>query len=97
MAGVKATYGAWKENPSGLKKEFRFEGFEDALAFAVEVGRLAQQADHHPDIDLRFNKVFLSLVTHDAGCVTGKDRSLAAEIDRISAAAVAKRSKSLFS
>ncbi len=97
MARANATYGAWRESPAGLHKEFRFDGFAEALAFVVEVGRRAEKANHHPDIDLRFNKVFLSLVTHDAGCVTGKDKLLAAEIDRIPASHVDARSKSLFS
>jgi 4a-hydroxytetrahydrobiopterin dehydratase len=92
-----ATFEAWRESPAGLRKEFRFQGFPEAVAFVVEVARLAQAADHHPDVDLRFNKVALSLVTHDAGCVTAKDQKLAAEIDLIPAERIGDGGRSLFS
>jgi 4a-hydroxytetrahydrobiopterin dehydratase len=80
---MKATFAAWKEDPQGLHQGFLFADFEHALAFVAAVGRLAQAADHHPDIDLRFNRVALSLFTHDAGRVTEKDRALAQAIDLI--------------
>ena len=47
-----------------------------------KVGDLAEQAGHHPDIDIRYNKVRLALVTHDAGGITEKDFDLAAKADK---------------
>jgi 4a-hydroxytetrahydrobiopterin dehydratase len=47
------------------------------------VGALAEKAGHHPDIDIRYNKVRLGLVTHDAGGLTARDFELAAEVDRL--------------
>jgi 4a-hydroxytetrahydrobiopterin dehydratase len=92
-----ATYEPWRDEPEGLRKEFRFVNFAQALAFTVEVARLAEAANHHPDLDLRYNKVLLNLVTHDAGGVTEKDRNLASEIDQIPVSALTERSRSLFS
>ncbi len=87
----------WKETVSGLEKTFSFKGFMDALAFMVEVGVLAEAANHHPDMDLRWNQVHLRLVTHDAGDqITEKDRRLAKSIDHVSAAQVTERKVHLF-
>jgi 4a-hydroxytetrahydrobiopterin dehydratase len=57
--------------------------FVDALAFVGRVGALAEAADHHPDIDIRWDTVTLRLSTHSAGGLTEKDLSLAAEIDEL--------------
>ncbi len=55
--------------------------FPAALEFVAAVGRLAEEADHHPDIDIRFRRVTLALVTHDAGGITVLDLELARAID----------------
>ena len=47
------------------------------------VGRLAEEAGHHPDIDIRYNQVRLGLITHDAGGLTEKDFDLAVETDKL--------------
>jgi 4a-hydroxytetrahydrobiopterin dehydratase len=74
----------WTETKAGLEKTYTLKDFVEALAFTLETGKLAEQARHHPDIDIRWNKVKLTLITHDAGNrVTDKDRALAAAIDRI--------------
>ena len=58
--------------------------FVEALAFVLEIGRVAEAANHHPDIDIRYNTVHLSLSTHSAGhTVTAKDFALANEINDI--------------
>jgi len=89
-------FGAWKEDEKGLHKTFVFNDFEHALAFSVEVGRLAQAADHHPDIDIRFSRVVLTLLTHDRHAVTEKDRLLGAQIDQITLVQIETRIKTLF-
>ena len=60
-----------------------FSGFPEAIAFVNEVAGLAEAAGHHPDIDIRYNRVRLVLVTHDAGGITEKDTGLARRVDRL--------------
>ena len=87
----------WKESTDGLERTFLFADFKEALGFVVEVGRLGEAANHHPDIDIRWNKVHLALVTHDAGDqVTEKDRLLAEQIDSIGVNVVHARANKLF-
>ncbi len=73
----------WQEKDKSLVREFTFPNFKTALAFVNKVGELAETANHHPDISLGWGKVVVNLTTHDAGCVTEKDRQLAEEIDDI--------------
>jgi 4a-hydroxytetrahydrobiopterin dehydratase len=75
----------WKRVDGALVKTVTCAGFVGSLAFVNEVGALAQAADHHPDIDIRYNQVKLSLVTHDSGGITQKDIDLATRIDGVSA------------
>ncbi len=70
----------WTVASGELTRVFQFEDFRGALGFVNWVGELAEQAGHHPDIDIRYNRVRLGLVTHDAGGLTGKDFQLAARI-----------------
>jgi 4a-hydroxytetrahydrobiopterin dehydratase len=55
--------------------------FAEALAYVLEVGRLAEEHNHHPDIDIRYNRVTLGLITHDSGGITRLDLALARDID----------------
>ena len=72
----------WQEEGGALRQDFRFEDFAEALAFVNRVGEVAEQMNHHPDIDIRWNTVTLRLSTHSAGnVVTDNDRALAARID----------------
>ncbi len=73
----------WHREGAELVKEVRRQGFAGALAFVNQVGALAEAADHHPDIDIRWDTVTLRLSTHSAGGLTEKDLSLAAEIDAL--------------
>lgn len=75
----------WSFSRGALRCEFRFESFTQALRFVGRVADLAEAADHHPDIDIRFSLVRLALVSHDAGGITEKDFSLASRIDLLSA------------
>lgn len=72
----------WNIEAGQLVKTFQFKHFRDSLAFVNKVGEMAEAAGHHPDIDIRYNKVRLSLSTHDAGGLTAKDFDLAAQADR---------------
>jgi len=72
----------WQIESGELVRTFLFKDFRASLAFVNKVGDLAEVAGHHPDIDIRYNKVRLALVTHDAGGITSKDFELAAAADR---------------
>jgi 4a-hydroxytetrahydrobiopterin dehydratase len=77
----------WKiqagERGNELVKTFSFKDFRGSLGFVNQVGELAEHAGHHPDIDIRYNRVRLSLTTHDAGGLTVKDFELAELADRV--------------
>jgi len=73
----------WKIDSGELVRTFDFKDFVAALAFVNKVGELAEQAGHHPDIDIRYNRVRLALVTHSAGGLTGKDFDLAAQAQNL--------------
>ncbi|MGA2671805.1 MAG: 4a-hydroxytetrahydrobiopterin dehydratase [Terracidiphilus sp.] len=74
---------AWQIENGELVRTFQFEDFRAALHFVNRVGDLAKESGHHPDIDIRYNRVRLGLVTHDAGGLTAKDFDLAAAISRL--------------
>jgi 4a-hydroxytetrahydrobiopterin dehydratase len=76
---------AWTRDGDQLVKESRRPGFTGALAYVNEVGALAEAADHHPDIDIRWDTVTLRLSTHSAGGLTAKDLDLAERIDQLDA------------
>jgi 4a-hydroxytetrahydrobiopterin dehydratase len=71
----------WERSGESLRREFHFDGFSEAIAFVNRVAALADAADHHPDIDIRFDKVSLQLTTHDSGGLTERDFTLAQRID----------------
>jgi 4a-hydroxytetrahydrobiopterin dehydratase len=73
----------WKIDAGELVKTFNFKDFREALAFVNRVGETAESAGHHPDIDIRYNRVRLALVTHDAGGLTGKDFDLASGVNTL--------------
>lgn len=74
----------WEEKNNALQREFEFNDFPEALAFIVNVGFLAEKAQHHPEISNVYNKVSLRLTTHDEGnTVTEKDRNLSKKIDEL--------------
>ena len=64
-----------------LRRTYRFPGFRASVAFVAYVAELAEVADHHPDIDIRYSKVTLTLTTHSEGGLTDKDFALARQID----------------
>jgi 4a-hydroxytetrahydrobiopterin dehydratase len=73
----------WQVDTGELVRTFQFADFRAALQFVNAVGEVAEQVGHHPDIDIRYNKVRLALITHDADGITAKDFGLAEEIDRL--------------
>ena len=73
----------WELAKKTIRKRFAFDTFKQALTFVNEVGELAEKADHHPDIQVNYNKVTLSLSTHSAGGLTTKDFELAGQIESL--------------
>jgi 4a-hydroxytetrahydrobiopterin dehydratase len=73
----------WKKSRSVITRTFVFKNFPAAVRFVNRAAKLAEAAWHHPDIDIRWNKVTLALTTHDAGGLTRKDFSLAAKFDSL--------------
>jgi 4a-hydroxytetrahydrobiopterin dehydratase len=71
----------WELVEGEVVKTFRFRNFVDAVAFVNRVAERAEAANHHPDLDIRYNRVRVALVTHDAGGITELDLSLAAQIE----------------
>ncbi len=71
----------WRGQPASIVRCFAFRDFAAAMEFVNRVARLAEEANHHPDIDIRWNKVTLVLSTHSAGGLTEKDFNLARKID----------------
>jgi 4a-hydroxytetrahydrobiopterin dehydratase len=69
----------WAEVDGALEREFTFEDFDEAMVFVNRVAELAEEADHHPDIDIRWNRVTLRWSTHSAGGITDRDRELAVQ------------------
>jgi 4a-hydroxytetrahydrobiopterin dehydratase len=73
----------WLLNDGKIARTFQFKDFPAAIKFVEAVAMLAEQAWHHPDIDIRWNKVTLTLTTHDAGGLTEKDFALARQFDQL--------------
>lgn len=74
----------WVLEQGMLAKDYVFsDGFPAAIAFVDRVAVAAEDADHHPDIDIRWNTVTLRLATHDQGGITERDTALAATCDRL--------------
>jgi len=73
----------WSRRGDTLVKTYAFDRFADGIAFVGRVARVADEMDHHPDIDIRYTKVTMSLSTHDAGGITQSDLALAQKIEGV--------------
>ena len=73
----------WKKKGASITRTFEFKDFPAAIRFVDKLAKIAEKEWHHPDIDIRWNKVTLVLSTHDAGGLTEKDFSLAKKFDRL--------------
>ena len=71
----------WTHDGDEISRAWQFRDFGDAMIFVNRVAELAQTHEHHPDILIRYNKVALTLTTHDANGLTNKDFFLAQQID----------------
>jgi 4a-hydroxytetrahydrobiopterin dehydratase len=76
----------WREQDDALVREFELPSFAAAIEFVDRLADLAQSADHHPDIDIRYRRVTVRWSTHSAGGITEKDREMAERTSALSAA-----------
>lgn len=83
IAAALAALPGWAREGDEIVKEFDCGTFPGAVAFVVRVGFLAEKADHHPDIDIRWKRVRIALTTHSANGLTNLDLDLAAEIEAL--------------
>ncbi|MDQ3940844.1 MAG: 4a-hydroxytetrahydrobiopterin dehydratase [Actinomycetota bacterium] len=74
--------GDWEREGIEIQKVFEFDDFASAIKFVNDVAKMADRYDHHPDIDIRYNKVRLALTTHSENGLTGRDFDLAADIEQ---------------
>ena len=84
IATAMAAVPQWKQTGDVISRTFQFKDFPAAMKFANAVAELAEAAWHHPDMDIRWNKVTLALTTHDTGGLTQKDFDLARQFDQLS-------------
>ena len=77
------THSGWIRDGESMTKTYIFRDFNEALGFVVQIGISSEIADHHPDIDIRWNKVTCVLSTHSEDALTSKDLALAATFDDI--------------
>jgi 4a-hydroxytetrahydrobiopterin dehydratase len=73
----------WEKRGDVISRTFQFKDFPGTVKFVNAVAEIAEEAQHHPDIDIRWNKATLALTTHDAGGLTEKDFALARKFDRL--------------
>ena len=81
VAGLASLTG-WRRAGETITKTFTLAGFPDAVAFVARLVEPAERMEHHPDIDLRYNRVIVALSTHDQGGLTAADFTLAAAIEK---------------
>jgi 4a-hydroxytetrahydrobiopterin dehydratase len=73
----------WSRSGAEIEKTYECASFPDAVAFVVRIGFLAEAADHHPDLDVRWRRVRVALTTHDSGGLTENDTALAKQIEGV--------------
>ena len=73
----------WRQKGKAIERIFEFPDFKAAMGFVNRIADAAEQADHHPDIDIRYNKVTMALISHDSGGVTQRDVRMAGKINEI--------------
>jgi 4a-hydroxytetrahydrobiopterin dehydratase len=80
-----AKLSGWSREGDEIVKWFELPSFPEAIALVDRIAELAEAANHHPDLDIRYNRVRVGCSTHDAGGITDKDFGLAAQIEGVAA------------
>jgi len=73
----------WQQNGKAIQRVFEFPDFKAAMVFVNRIAEAAEQVNHHPDIDIRYNKVTMALISHDSGGVTQRDVRMAGRINEV--------------
>ena len=73
----------WENDKKKIERTFEFDDFTEAMDFVNNVAEIAEEEEHHPDIDIRYNKVKLSVYTHNKNGLTDLDFQLAERIDTL--------------
>ncbi|MBZ5522400.1 MAG: 4a-hydroxytetrahydrobiopterin dehydratase [Acidobacteriia bacterium] len=73
----------WQQNGKAIQRIFEFPDFKAAMVFVNKIAEAAELANHHPDIDIRYNKVTMALISHDSGGVTQRDVRMAGKINQV--------------
>jgi 4a-hydroxytetrahydrobiopterin dehydratase len=80
------TLSGWKRNGVAIERVFQFGSFVKAMEFVNQIAEAAEAVNHHPDILINYNKVTLTLVSHDSGGVTQRDLKMANRINELAPA-----------
>ena len=83
VAAFVEAHPAWSWADNAVSRTFEFSNFNQAMGFVTRVALPAEKANHHPDVDIRWNKVTLTLTTHSAGGLTARDLELADTFDHL--------------
>lgn len=81
VKGFVGVHPGWSQDGAAITKTYEFADFNEAIGFVTRLAIEAEKANHHPDIDIRWNKVTLTLSTHSEGGLTEKDLELADKAD----------------
>jgi 4a-hydroxytetrahydrobiopterin dehydratase len=81
LAAALSELPGWSLREGQLEKTYEHPTFPEAIVFVNAVAHLAELANHHPDVDIRYSKITLRLTTHDSGGITAKDVALAKEVE----------------
>jgi 4a-hydroxytetrahydrobiopterin dehydratase len=73
----------WADVDGALEREFRFDSYRDGVEFVTQVARVADEENHHPDLDLRYKRVVVRWTTHSEGGITDRDREMAARTNEL--------------
>ena len=76
---------AWIREGNAISRTVRFDTFADGIDFISRLAPVADEADHHPDIDIRYRNVKFALTSHDSGGITNRDFAMAEKIDQLRA------------
>jgi len=73
----------WQQNGKAIQRIYEFADFKAAMVFVNRIAEAAEEANHHPDIDIRYNKVTMALISHDSGGITQRDIRMAGKINQV--------------
>lgn len=76
-----ASQSGWAYKAKAIRKGYEFPSFRNSIVFVNRIASIADDLNHHPDIDVRHNRVMLTITTHESGGVTANDLALAEKID----------------